>query len=299
MGYLFLLIALLCGSVKGYCGKKTSGCIKLTSDAMIVNTLRMLFCICIGICIVVISSSPRALLADGTTLAIAAMAGAGTAIFTVTWLLSVKEGAYMMVDVFLLLSTILPITLCAILFDEPIRPIQIVGIVLLVLAGYIICTYNVSIKGKMSIRAIVLLTVCAVSTGVSDFAQKLLTKTENGDAAVFNLYTYIFAAIFLGVCCLVFRAKERQAEQMQTPKSIIMPIIGYVLVMAVCLFLNSYFKTLSASYLTSTQIYPLYQGSAVILSMLMSAVLFKEKINMRCVLGVVLSFVALIMINVL
>ncbi len=174
-----------------------------------------------------------------------------------------------------------------------------VGIALLVVAGYIICTYNTSIKGKMTPKALVLLFLCALSTGVSDFAQKLLTKTSEGDAAVFNLYTYLFAAIFLGSCCLVFRAREKRTGTLEPLGKIIKPIIVYVVMMAACLFLNSYFKTLSASYLPSAQLYPLYQGCAVLLSMLMSALLFKERINLRCVVGVVLSFVALIMVNIL
>jgi len=299
VGYLFLTVALVCGIIKGYCGKRSSAGIKQISDAMMVNTLRMLFCIFIGLFIVLLKSSPNALAPNGAVLAIAALAGVGTALFTVSWLLSVREGAYMMVDVFLLIGAILPITFCAVLFDEPVKLTQGIGIALLVIAGYIMCTYNISIKGKMTFKALVLLTVCAVSNGVTDLAQKLLTKTSGGDVAVFNLYTYLFAALALGICCLIFRAREKKTSRVERPADVIKPIIGYVLVMAICLFLNSYFKTLAATRLTATEIYPLYQGGAVVLSMLMSAVFFKEKINLRCILGVALSFVALIMINVL
>ena len=97
---------------------------------------------------------------------------------------------------------------------------------------------------------------------------------------------------------MVFRSREKKKCELLPAAKIIRPIIGYVLVMAVCLFLNSYFKTVAAKYLTATQIYPLNQGGSVILSMLMSALLFREKINTKCILGVVFSFIALILINV-
>jgi hypothetical protein len=42
LGYLFLVLAVLCGGAKGFCGKKVSGFVKESSDAMLVNTLRML-----------------------------------------------------------------------------------------------------------------------------------------------------------------------------------------------------------------------------------------------------------------
>ena len=69
--------------------------------------------------------------------------------------------------------------------------------------------------------------------------------------------------------------------------------------MAVCLFANSYFKSLAAQYLDAVKLYPLNQGSAVVLSLLMSPMLFKEKITAKCIIGIALSFVALLMINLL
>ena len=48
MGYLFLLIALLAGVTKGYCGKKTSGYTNSLRDATLANIIRMMLCILIG-----------------------------------------------------------------------------------------------------------------------------------------------------------------------------------------------------------------------------------------------------------
>ena len=42
VGSIILCLALLCGVTKGFCGKKTSGTLVNTSDAMMVNTVRML-----------------------------------------------------------------------------------------------------------------------------------------------------------------------------------------------------------------------------------------------------------------
>ena len=69
--------------------------------------------------------------------------------------------------------------------------------------------------------------------------------------------------------------------------------------MAVCLFLNSYFKTLAAARLDSAVLYPLNQGLALMLSMIMAAVFFKEKITPRCVIGLCLAFGGLLIINLL
>lgn len=300
MGYLFVFIALLCGVTKGYCGKKTSGTLVNTSDSMLVNTVRMLACIFIGLFIVICQGEFSSLIASPKLIAIAALSGISTAAFTVTWLLSVKQGAYMMVDVFLLMGVIFTLLLSELVYGEQIAIIQWVGILILLVAGYIMCTYNTSIKGKMSRGALILLVLCAISNGATDFSQKMFTREiQNGNVAAFNLYTYLFVAITLTVCYLCFRTHEKKASEPQPLTKIIVPIIGYIAVMAVCLFLNSYFKTKAAYHLSAAEIYPLSQGGSVILSMAMSSVLFKEKINVRCIVGAALSFAALLLINVL
>ena len=54
----------------------------------------------------------------------------------------------------------------------------------------------------------------------------------------------------------------------------------------------------AAKYLDAILLYPLNQGCAVVLSLAMSVVLFKEKISAKGIVGIVLSVAAMILINV-
>jgi multidrug transporter EmrE-like cation transporter len=72
----------------------------------------------------------------------------------------------------------------------------------------------------------------------------------------------------------------------------------YIAVMALFLFCNSYFKTLAAGRLSAVQLYPLSQGAAMILSLLMSAIFFKEKIKPLCIVGMAVLFIGLLFLNV-
>lgn len=301
MGYLFLAIALASGITKGYCGKKTSFAIVTKSDSMLMNVLRMIACIAIGFLLILAQNDIGSLNADTFLILVGALSGIASAAFVVSWLLSVRSGAYMMVEVFLLIGIIIPIVLCRVFFDEEIGPLQIVGILVLLVAVFIMCTYNTSIKGKMSVGSFLLLVLCGLSYGISDFSQKLFVKMRpEGSVAAFNFYTYVFAAIVLSIAYLVFRAADNRGEiKPRKPIEVIKPIWLYVLVMAICLFANSFFKTLAAQELDAILLYPLNQGCAVVLSLLMSAIIFKEKINAKCIIGISLSFVALLMINLL
>lgn len=302
MGYLFLSLAVLAGATKGFCGKKISGVAKTFADASLVNFLRMFFCIIIGAAMMLGAGNVPFSSLNGTVIAISALSGITTAIFVISWLLSVRSGAYVMLDVFLMLGVGVTVSACRIFLGEEIRLNQIIGFVILVAAAYIMCSYDVSLNGKMSPGKIALLVLCGVANGLTDFSQKLFVyKVENISAAEFNFYTYIFAAITLLAVFLVLkiRAHKNGADQDGDSKMKLGRVLIVVGIMAVCLFLNSYFKTLAAQRLDSALLYPLNQGSALILSIIMASVFFKEKITARCIVGVCMAFGALLIINLL
>ncbi len=152
MGYLFLMIALLAGTIKGYCGKKTGGLIAATKDALLANLIRMGLCILIGFAVVFFGGNTAELIPSVPLLAIGALSG-------------------------------------------------------------------------------------------------------------------IFTALFV--------------------------------VMAICLFLNSYFKTLAAEYLDTVLLYPLNQGLALVLSTVMATALFREKLTTKAIFGILTAFAGLIIINLI
>ena len=57
--------------------------------------------------------------------------------------------------------------------------------------------------------------------------------------------------------------------------------------------------TMAAAYLPAVILYPLSQGAGLILSSLMAALFFKEKITKTCMLGLILAFAGLIVMNML
>ena len=295
MGYLFLSIALFAGATKGYCGKKTSGYLDGFKDSVLANIIRMLLCCVIGFIIILFSGNVSQLVPSATLILISALSGISTSVFVVTWLISVKKSAYMMLDVFLMMGVLIPLISGSIFFDEQIKLTQWLGIAVLFVAVVIMCSYNNTIKEKLTYSSFINLLICGISNGITDFSQKLFVKTmPNISASVFNFYSYIFAGITLVIAYLFIKPKDNKAEKETFKK-----ISGYILIMAICLFANSYFKTLAADHLNSVLLYPLNQGAALILSTAMSAILFHEKLNIKAIIGILTAFAGLIIINVL
>ena len=297
MGYIFLMISLFAGTLKGYCGKKTSSYTVSIGNAIFANTIRMILCILIGFLLIFATEDLRILIPSRTLLLISALSGISSAVFVVTWLISVKKSAYMMLDIFLMLGVLIPLSASSLFFSESIKPTQWLGIIVLFIAVVIMCAYNNDIKTKLTFPALILLLICGIANGFADFSQKLFVKALNGiPVELFNFYTYLFSLIALLAFCVLSPAEQTLSF---LPKKEKKKVLIYVLIMSVFMFLNTYFKTRAAVYLDSVILYPLHQGGSLLLSSFMSAVLFGEKITPRALTGIMLAFISLIIINVL
>ena len=295
MGYLFLSISLLAGATKGYCGKKMGSFAQNTQSAVLLNLFRMCLCVVFGILMVFAYKDTAYITSNPKVLLLSALSGISTSVFVVTWLLSVRKSAYMMLDVFLMLGTLVPMIAGYFSFGENISLNQWIGFLILIVAVIIMCSYNNSIKTKITASSFLLLIICGFVNGVTDFSQKMFVKMlPDVPISIFNLYTYIFAAVTLMIVYVICSAKEKAEFEKNSSHE-----YAYIVVMSVALIANSYFKTKAASFLDSAQLYPLNQGMALILSTLMASVFFKEKLTVKCVVGIFIAFIGLLVMNVL
>ena len=296
MGYLFSSFALLSGAIKGFCGKKLGNLTKTLQSAVFFNTVRMLICICFGFVLVLFSGELKFISFAPDLILISILSGFSTSLFVISWLMIIQKSAYMLVDVFLTLGTIVPMCFCRFLFSETISPRQWIGYFILLAASLIMCSYNNSINMKLTISGIILLIFCGMANGFADLSQKIFVKNcPQTPTSVFNLYTYVVAAIVLGAFLII--SCLRKGRMPDVPKENTKKGLHFIVIMAIALFLNSYFKTQAATYLDSAKLYPFNQGASLIISTLMSAIFFKEKITLKCILGIILAFVALMTIN--
>lgn len=288
---LWIALAALAGVTKGYCGKKTSTAAERFHDAVYISVVRFGMCALLGGAICLVQGGVTSLLqVDG--LWVAAVSGVAQAAFATTWLLAVRTGAYVMLDAFLTAGILIPSVLCQILYDERIKPLQWVGFAVLIGAVCLMCSYNNSIKtSKLTPWAVALLVVCSGFSGIADLCQKILSHDYPGQsAAAFNFYAYLFAALVLAVVFLFIKPRNQRPVEVRK-------FGWYLAVMAACLFLNSYFKLLAARQVSAGVMYPICQGLGLALSALMAAVMFKEPIKKRSIIGLVLVFAAMMLIT--
>ncbi len=296
MGYIFVFIAIFCGATKGFCGKKTSDYTTNIKSATYFNLLRMALCIFIGFFFVLIESGISSFSLPTSSILISALSGISTSAFVISWLFAVRRGAYVLVDVFLLLGTILPIILSYFFYGDVIDIFDGIGFAVLLIATIMLFSYSNKVKQKIRFTDYLIFMLTGIANGVCSFSQKMFVRESQAPVSVFNFYTYIFATALLGIFFVIFLLKEKSQEKIPVaPKKVYM----FVTIMSVCLFLASYFSTLSAKYLSSAQLYPLSQGSAIILSTIMASAFFGEKINAKLIFSICLAIVGLLIMNVL
>ena len=196
----------------------------------------------------------------------------------------------MYLSVFGMLGAVIAGLLGHFVYDEPISAGKLIGMAVLVAAVAIMGKYNKSITLRQTRKVLPLLILASVSAGLSDFSQKIFVYQIGDGAAIYNFYTYCFAAVLLFPA--VFLAKgnlRKDSASLLKPKSWLL-----CLMIAAALFMNSLFKTMAANMLTAAEIYPVLQGANLIASAVLTQLLLKEKITPRCLLGMAVAFAGLL-----
>ncbi len=301
LGYLFLSVSIISGSIKGFFGKKVSNKTNGFRGAVLANLIRMLFCIPVGFVFVLFDGGVSSLSVSKKVLLISAFGGIATSIFIATWLLAVQKSAFTAVDTFVSMGILIPIVLSCIIYKETITYFEIIGLILLLFSVVVMSLYSNQIKQKLSLLSILLLFVVGIANGFNEFSYKIFQYNKGTTpASAFNFYIYVFSAITLSILFLCLSVKKASTSDTPTKmkRSLDKQTLLYIAIMATFLFCNSYFKTLAATRLSAIQIYPLAQGSALILTLLMSSLFFKEKIKPLCIIGLIIMFTGLIFINI-
>ena len=301
MGYLFLAFAVGGNLLKAFSGKKTSGFMKTILDAFSFSTIRLGLSALFGILFMLPDLFRNGLSVMALdlnllpTYLLSAIANAG---MVITWLLFIRSGVLVLMDVSALCGCLIPLILSRIFYFELIKPTHIIGLVVLFGAVLLMASYNNSIKAKLNAKSILLLFGFGISSGFIDFSQKLFRKQtlNNVPSSVFNFYTLLFAFVILLIILIVMRtAKDKEAAKLEIkPKALL-----HISLMAVGLCIVTLFKTLAAGHLPSALVFPFFQSSAIISNAILGAICFKERISFKSVAGLTLMALGLVIMNFL
>ena len=295
MGYIYLAIALLTNNIKGYCGKQMSRYSAKLNDTLLICFFRMLMCIGTSAIILAVTGGFFGLEITPKLIGYAAFSGISTAILVAAWLFAANSSGYMMLEVFQMLCVGVTILMSFVIYKEEITVRDIIGFCVLVFAAYLM---HAGTKVKPTLKTLAVVILCGLANGMTDFSQKAFIYSGlETTTAQFQLCSYVFAAATLIVLYTAMTAGKKPEENDGGAVAILKKTWYFVLIMAVCLYGNSFFKTEAANYLSAAKLYTLSQGGTMAIGTLMSAFLFKEKLTLKSYASIAITFIGLLIIN--
>ncbi len=282
----YILILILCFlsvgklTVQGMFGRKN---VKTMPDSIFFNGVIFIFSAAI-FSWKVVGCSP-------VTWMYGAMFGVASVIFQLTYTKAMSMGNVPLTVTISNLSIMIPTTVSAVVFGDPISEVRIVGIILTAVA-FIIST-DFSHTGKTE-RGWLVLTLLAFLTNASGTTvQKFFGKTEfSGEGQAFVACAYICAAAITAAVYLICALKGNRKSFPTSPK-----VFLYAAAVGALLAAFQAVNTYTAAHVAGTFHYPVFSGGVMILSTLSGLIIFKDRLNKRQLMGISVALVAVVLTN--
>jgi len=232
---------------------------------------------------------------DATTILIATCSGIFLALNYYVGIKSLQGGPIVLSSLFGTAGLIVPCILGAIFFNETLSFPQILCIFAFLVAAVLLVDSSKKIFDGFSTKTLVFLILNLISNGMVMFSQKLFGMCRpDGNVALFSFLTFLIPTVFQAISLPFIHKKQPSSEKLSFPKK----LAYYALILAFAVFVVNQFVTLLTPKLSSAVLFTSVNGSATIISAIVGAIAYKEKITWKSALGILIGIVALICIKV-
>lgn len=292
---LSIIATVFFNMLKGYAGKQMSSKIQSASDNMKINIFRSIASAFFGCTILLISGSLSTLKMCGAELLICIISGLFMALFQISWLYSVKHGAYMLVSACCSASFIIPFICGIFIMNESPTVAKFIGVTTICIAIYLLCCYNKKINTRLTLVDMFMLFLIIVSQGVTQFAQKIFMQVsliKNGTAYTTNVFVFAFIFMFLFWLCTSLCGRNNNANSSQ---DVLKQAFSYIIVVSIALFASNYFQVFAAKTIDVSILYPILNVLSLGGGTCMSVFLFHERMTRESALGILFVAISLLL----
>ncbi len=139
-------------------------------------------------------------------------------------------------------------------------------------------------------RSLPLLLLTLLAGGGADAMAKVFEQLGRpGEDRLYFFYLFLTAAVLTGALALL--------ERHRTGKRILLPELAAGIAVGVPNYFSSYLLLAALQRLPAFLVYPVFSTGTILLVLLLSALLFRERLNRRQVLGMGLILAALVLLN--
>ena len=290
--YIFLIIILLLRVPQNFSSKKTSGLVTNSQSYFLYGTYSYTLAGLIAFVMLLFDGmSGFSLPAVG----ISALGAVSLAVSLFCSIEALKSGVMVLAAMAGSAGLLLPCIAGIFMFDEPMKPLQFIGIALLIFSGWLLISYSKEQTGSFTPRTLLLLIGSMLSNGSVMLAQKMFSKyLPDTSVSIFSFLTFglIGIGMFIGLVPSLLSQSGR-AKIAAVPK----PVFLYGTISSIILLAINQLATLAGRNVPSAIMFPINDGGATIITAITAAIFFKEKLTVRSVCGLILGIGSLIVIN--
>lgn len=290
--YIFLIIILLLIVPQNFSSKKTSGLVTNSQSYFLYGTYSYILAGLIAFVMLLFDGmSGFSLPAVG----ISALGAVSLAVSLFCSIEALKSGVMVLAAMAGSAGLLLPCIAGIFMFNEPMKPMQFIGIALLIFSGWLLIGYSKEQTGSFTPRTLLLLIGSMLSNGSVMLAQKMFSKyLPDTSVSIFSFLTFglIGIGMFIGLVPSLLSQSGR-AKIAAVPK----PVFLYGTISSIILLTINQLATLAGRNVPSAIMFPINDGGATIITAITAAIFFKEKLTVRSVCGLILGIGSLIVIN--
>ncbi len=208
---------------------------------------------------------------------------------------AMKSGTVSLASMFSTAGLLVPVLAGALWFDQPVQPLQIAGIGLFFVAAWLLMRSSRAAYPAFSFKTVALLVGSMLSNGVTMLAQQLYTRyVPSGSVALFSFVSFACVALLgLPLALVLRRLPEERSRPLRLNRTLL--LCGAAL--AGALFVINQLATTLTTALPPVVLFTVINGGATIISTLVAAILYGERLTVRSVAGVLLGILSMVIIK--
>ncbi len=208
---------------------------------------------------------------------------------------ALKLGPLSITSFLFAMCMIIPIIISAFVYDEKLGTIQVVAFVLMLISIYFInFAQSHSKEGYFSKKWIIYCIIGFLVNGILQFTMKSYSiEVENASTSQFIFIAYI-VCLLLSFIPFVSKNLRDDFKAMSINKW----FIALAIALGLTNFFGNFFFTMASSMFMAQVVFPINNGGTVMLSVVLGMLLFKEKLKVKAIIGIVIGVIAIVLLSI-
>lgn len=194
-------------------------------------------------------------------------------------------------------SVIIPCFVGMVFFHEAITAGKIIGIIAFLIAAYLIIAQKNKEKQPFTIKSLLACLIVFFTNGFGAIAMQLFAKYANGVSdSLFLFYSYSFETVIL-LAFIFISSLNNKPQKNEEPVVFSKDLFWLGAISAAFIFFLHQTNVVLANEIPAVVLFPVLKSGSLILGAIVGWMIFKEKLSVKNIIGIIIAIGALILLN--